>query len=343
MGACKSQVATRNVEPRNIPTASACSTNNVLTCPSLRATSANIEPECRKSCEFQMKRMKGLLKEIHQYKTGSYHQSQKPVEVGKMVNKGDSLDNVSSESFVELLVENAPDIIQCPDKIPIPSTVEDPAALMATNQYEVICECPTESNPQLIGIEVEPTKLPLTSESACTLSEGIHGAMIGCQRVNSEELSCSMTVVTQHLNPSHINFFLPKLDFTCRCEDCQKCLNGKDHKQFLVSDLLREWQAEFLLSVGVQTLEQLIRKVRKSKSSLSEAMIQWREQKDMDFMNKKCCSIALHIWSRAARVIVSKLQAESKDCVVLHVIDDNTSVSTLGCPHELESDLNDSF
>jgi hypothetical protein len=287
--------------------------------------------------------MKGLLKEIHQYKAGSYHKSQKPIEIGKRVDKEDSLDNGihSPQSFVPL-VENAPDIIQCPDKMLL-STAEDPTALLTTNQYEIISECPTESNPQPIGIEVEPTRLPLTSESACTLSEGIHGAMIGCQRVNSEELSCSMTVVTQHLNPSHINFFLPKLDFTCRCEDCQKCLNGKDHKQFLVSDLLREWQAEFLLSVGVQTLEQLIRKVRKSKSSLSEAMIQWREQKDMDFMNKKCCSIALHIWSRAARVIVSKLQAESKDCVVLHVIDDNTSVSTLGCPHELESDMNDSF
>jgi hypothetical protein len=352
MGACRSQIAFRNVEPPNdIPTASACSTNNVLRCQSPSAALANIEPECRKSCEFQMKRMKGLLKEFHQRKPGSYYTSQKPIERSKKVNNEDSLDNginlieshSSSPKNSVPLVEHTPEVIPCPDQTPISSPSEGPIALMPSNRHEIISDCPTESNPRTIVTEVDPPKLSPVSESACTFSEGIHGAMIGCQQVNSEELSCSMTVVTQNLNPSHINFFLPKLDFTCRCEDCQKCLNGKDHKQFLVSDLLREWQAEFLSSVGVQTLEQLIRKVRKSKSSLSEAMIQWREQKDMDFMNKKCCSIALHIWSRAARVIVSKYKAESKDCVVLHVIDDNTSVSTLGCPHELESDMSDSF
>jgi hypothetical protein len=306
-----------------------------------------------------MKRMKSLLKEFYQQSNGSYYKSEKLKEKGKDANKHDSLANTihaiepqpPSQESSKRLVESAQNH----------STPEFSTALMETSRHDTLSNHPPKDLAQKrIGIETEASKpshqtspslgacskgitsIALSSAGTSSNDKKIHETVIFCQEVNSEELSCSMTVGTQNLNPSHINFFLPKLDFSCRCEDCQQCLRGKDYKQIFVSDILRAWQAEFLSSVGIVSLQQLIRKTRRNKSSLSEAMILWREQKNMDFMNKKCCSIALHIWSRAARVIVSKLQAETKDCVVneFHVFDDDTSVSTLGCPHELELDMN---
>lgn len=154
------------------------------------------------------------------------------------------------------------------------------------------------------------------------------------QSTHSDEISCSMIVLRQHLDSTYIDFFLPKLDFSCSCEECRQGLHGMYYDQLLVSDLLRPWQAKFLSFMGIATIQQLCQQAKQNSRSLCKAMVRWRKQNEMEQMSRNSCSMALHIWSRAAHVFYRKLRAEIQVSRAINqylILDDgsNSSVSTL--------------
>mmetsp|Transcript_37889 Transcript_37889/g.55830 ORF Transcript_37889/g.55830 Transcript_37889/m.55830 type:complete len:375 (-) Transcript_37889:175-1299(-) len=143
---------------------------------------------------------------------------------------------------------------------------------------------------------------------------------------------CSLTSVRAQ-DPAHVDFFLPKIEFTCKCEDCSERYRQTSCDLTALSNILRGWQAKFLASVGIKTTEELIRARQKDSRGLSKAMVKWRSCRNMRPVKKKSCYVALHIWTRTASAVAKsiRLNPDSPQHLSILCESDSGSVSTLGC------------
>jgi len=116
----------------------------------------------------------------------------------------------------------------------------------------------------------------------------------------AEKCACSCANSIFSGNAAHVDFFLPRLGLACKCTDRIETIRDKYDASSL-SHILRPWQVNFLKSMGITTVEQLILERKQYSRRLAKAMIQWRADKKMKPVKLKSCFVALHIWTRTAK------------------------------------------
>ena len=152
--------------------------------------------------------------------------------------------------------------------------------------------------------------------------------------------SCQCSVSPFSGNDPHAEFYLPKLGLACTCGHSsiveERRLFSKNPTS--LKNILRRWQCEFLLSLNVETADQLLRAHKSGANDIARQMKRWREQNNMSPANSKECYVALQIWSRTAKVVLRsiKKQREAGEEIIEKpsfldiTIADTHSVSTLG-------------
>jgi hypothetical protein len=133
-------------------------------------------------------------------------------------------------------------------------------------------------------------------------------------------------------NPEHVDFYLPKLGIMCSCGRKQEVpLQGLDPCHLV--NILRDWQVEFLNSIGIQTAADLVLACAQSSKPLAKEMRQWRKEKGMLSVRTKSCCIALRVWSRTCKAVMKAVQEGvpgRPDFLDVSLASDSFSVSTLG-------------
>ena len=205
------------------------------------------------------------------------------------------------------------------------------AAKVLFRASQSIENSPTSRRNSLTSTSSLRSKAPRTRSYSSVVDASSKGRKMG------EECSCSMTLLTQNHDPHHVEFFLPKLDFSCQCDKCQQGLKGEGCDPTMISCILRPWQAQFLNALGIHTIDDLLQARDKNSKGLVKALMKWREVRKMTKVKKKSCFMAIHIWSRTAAVIKRSLQSGETIRYLNEIsLADDASVSTLGCPDELE-------
>lgn len=161
------------------------------------------------------------------------------------------------------------------------------------------------------------------------------------------ECTCSDSIFSG--NAAHVDFFLPRLGLACKCteprvETIEKLFSEDDPSS--LCHILRPWQVNFLKSMGITTVEQLILERKQYSRRLAKAMIQWRADKKMKPAKLKSCFVALHIWTQTAKVTMrtkrrcqiseGKSSSIVENCVTS--TSDSASISTLASTTMSDSD-----
>jgi len=194
-------------------------------------------------------------------------------------------------------------------------------------------------------------------------------SIISGDRSTTSACTCSSSVFSG--NAAHVEFFLPKLGLACNCSSSttsiaagttntsnyilmkgssnDNCINNCDNNidPRSLSSILRPWQASFLESIGITTAEQLILATSSSKQSekkkeyvrkIVKSMQQWRNNRNMKPVKTKSCYVALHIWTRTAKVTLRSLDHDhgknegtaTTNIITMNNDNDDDDISTLG-------------
>jgi hypothetical protein len=119
-------------------------------------------------------------------------------------------------------------------------------------------------------------------------------------------LACAIEPLTNTHNHEEVEFFLPKLYAWCRCQSCQtylKVQEGMHSNGLVLSGILRPWQADFLSALLIITIDDLVQAEKQNAKRLRNALLKWRKINHMKRFGGNSCSVAIHIWARAANVI----------------------------------------
>lgn len=155
--------------------------------------------------------------------------------------------------------------------------------------------------------------------------------------LNSVEhaVSCPCRESVLSNNPVLVDFYLPKLGIMCSCGRKQEVpLCGPDPCQLV--NILRDWQVDFLSSIGIQCAADLVHACAQSSKPLAKEMRQWRKEKGLLSVKSQSCCVALHIWSRTCKAVMN-VTKDSKSGIVgrpdfldVSLSSDTFTVSTLG-------------
>ncbi|KAL7461836.1 hypothetical protein ACHAXS_002236 [Conticribra weissflogii] len=166
-----------------------------------------------------------------------------------------------------------------------------------------------------------------------------HTVIFNIDKVQNETLcQCSSSPFSG--SDPHAEFFLPKLGLACACG---KSSIAKERDSFsenptALTNILRDWQCDFLLSLNVETADQLLRMHKSSANDMARKMKQWRVDKNMSSARSKECFVALQIWARTAKVVLRSIKKQrdageeviEKPTFLDISLADTHSVSTLG-------------
>ena len=160
-------------------------------------------------------------------------------------------------------------------------------------------------------------------------------------KMNVEEQACPCQTSVLSNKPEHVEFYLPKLGIMCSCGRRQEVsLKGND--PCALSNILRDWQVEFLAGVGIHTAVDMLHASTQRSKILAKEMRQWRKEKGMLSVRTKSCQVALRIWARTCKAVVKAVREDMArgDGVILQrrpdfldvslASDCNHTVSTLG-------------
>ena len=133
------------------------------------------------------------------------------------------------------------------------------------------------------------------------------------QAMNFFECSCSVSPFSG--NDIQSKFYLPRLGLACKCagvtyEDDR--VNFSRNPTAL-SNILRQWQCEFLSTVDIDTADSLLRAHKHDANDLARKMKKWRvKQGCTAFTRSKECYIALKIWSRTCKVVLRSIKEQKE-------------------------------
>jgi hypothetical protein len=181
-------------------------------------------------------------------------------------------------------------------------------------------------------INGKPPKIPL--------KDGAEGGEKQVVITNIEQMDgckCESSMLSG--NVEHAEFYLPRLGVTCTC--------GRNHKVDMteggdpcgLENILRDWQVEFLASVGISDVFSLAHACNNRRGELANMMRQWRTSKKMPSVNVRSCSVALHIWSRTCTSVVKAVREQKAQGIEkperpgfldISMTSDIRTVSTLG-------------
>mmetsp|Transcript_14182 Transcript_14182/g.29822 ORF Transcript_14182/g.29822 Transcript_14182/m.29822 type:complete len:638 (-) Transcript_14182:138-2051(-) len=175
--------------------------------------------------------------------------------------------------------------------------------------------------------------------SSFSRSKQKHTVIFNIDKVQNEK-SCQCSSSPFSGTDPHAEFFLPKLGLAC---SCGKSSIVKERESFsenptALKNFLRDWQCDFLLTLNVETADQLLRMHKSSPNDMARKMKQWRVDNNMSNARSKECFVALQIWARTAKVVMRsvKKQRDAGEEVIekpsfLDIsFADTHSVSTLG-------------
>jgi hypothetical protein len=148
---------------------------------------------------------------------------------------------------------------------------------------------------------------------------------------------CQKSILAQ--NPEHVEFYLPRLRVICNCGRYRGYEEFPDGTtQSCLVNILRDWQAAFMKSMGILTAVQLVDAHDHRSKELAKAMRRWRKEQGLFSVRSQSCSIALHIWSRTCQAVLKSILVENQQGGIrIHSIldislSDGNSLSTLGFP-----------
>ena len=127
------------------------------------------------------------------------------------------------------------------------------------------------------------------------------------------ECSCSVSPFSG--NDIQSEFYLPRLGLACKCagvtyEDDR--VNFSKNPTAL-SNILRQWQCEFLSTVDIDSADQLLRAHKHDANDLARKMKKWRiKQGYAGFTRSKECYIALKIWARTCKVVLRSIKQQKE-------------------------------
>lgn len=145
--------------------------------------------------------------------------------------------------------------------------------------------------------------------------------------------SCRNSIFSS--NPELVDFYLPKLGVMCSCgrkEDVP--LQGTDPCHLV--NILRDWQVEFLGSLGLQTAVDLLHACAKTSKPLAKEMRMWRKENGLLSVRTKSCCIALRIWTRTCQAVIKAVRENEvgtigrPEFLDVSLSSDTFTVSTLG-------------
>ena len=129
-----------------------------------------------------------------------------------------------------------------------------------------------------------------SSFSKCTESEK------GC--------SCKNSIFSG--NKEHSEFFLPKLGLACSCGFEKERKKSEDPTA--LKSFLRSWQVKYLKSIGIGSAFDLVAQFENEGKQMARAMKLWRHSKRMKPARTKSCMVALQIWSKTAKTMLTSHQ-----------------------------------
>jgi hypothetical protein len=149
-----------------------------------------------------------------------------------------------------------------------------------------------------------------------------------------------------------VDFYLPKLGIMCCCGRQQDESQSHPDPNHL-ANILRDWQVDFLQSLGLNSAADLVHAYNSHKHSphdLAKAMRAWRAQQGLLAVKTRSCGIALRIWSRTCQAAVQRalpetiasraaVQQQPYDVLNVSCYSSASAVSSLGFGNSV-SDLN---
>jgi hypothetical protein len=111
-------------------------------------------------------------------------------------------------------------------------------------------------------------------------------------------------------NAEHVDFYLPKLGVICSCGKNQSVTMREGSDPCALENILRDWQVDFLKSVGISAALELVHATRQRSGELAKDMRRWRKKNNLLAVKTKSCSVALHIWSQTCRSVVKSVQEQ---------------------------------
>ena len=101
----------------------------------------------------------------------------------------------------------------------------------------------------------------------------------------------------------HTEFFLPNLSETTTYDFGSPINDGLDVSICDIKNIFRQWQVEFLVSLGIQTTLDFIKVYEKDQLNLAKRMRRWRKQQKLPAVNTRSCKVALLIWARTCKAV----------------------------------------
>ena len=145
---------------------------------------------------------------------------------------------------------------------------------------------------------------------------------------------CHQAMVTQ--KPEHVEFYLPKPQVICNCNGKTVPELAPGTNRYQLVNILREWQVEFLKSMGIETALQLVDAQAKRSKAVAREMRRWRKAEGRFAVRTESCRVALHIWSRTCKAVLKAVVVQGVDGKAARPefldisLSDSHSVSTLG-------------
>jgi len=122
---------------------------------------------------------------------------------------------------------------------------------------------------------------------------------------------------------ANTEFYLPKLGLAC---DCGNGSAVKDRQSFsknptALSNILREWQCNFLSSLGIVTAKDFLGAHKQDARGMTRKMKKWRSSKNLEAMRSRECYVALKIWSRTCKITLRSIRRQLEDAASIHEIE----------------------
>jgi hypothetical protein len=102
----------------------------------------------------------------------------------------------------------------------------------------------------------------------------------------------------------HAEFYLPNIGIVCMCGRRKEKIDEKDGDPKSLENIFRDWQVRFLISVHINTSDDLVYAYERQGAKLASAMRKWRRQEKLKSVKTSSCKVALHIWARTCRSVV---------------------------------------
>jgi len=153
--------------------------------------------------------------------------------------------------------------------------------------------------------------------SSSKRNNGDKAVIFNLDKVQSMDMCCQCSTSPFSGNDAHSEFYLPKLGLACACGGGQYSqVHERDSfakNPTSLSNILREWQCDFLASLGLHTADQLLRAHKTRANDMSRKMRQWREDNNLPLARSKECYVALMVWTRTAKVVLRSIQKQREN------------------------------